>query len=69
MPPRIAPASRMRRTSVRVSTPVMAVMPASRSQSSQPPSASAASSPLWASRITTARACARSDSIASPETP
>ena len=46
IPPRIAPWSRMWRTRVRVSTPVIAGTPQSASQSSQPPSASAASSPF-----------------------
>ena len=43
-PPRIAPASRMWRTSARVSTPVIAGTPQSPSQSSQPRSAPGASS-------------------------
>ena len=69
MPPRIAPPSRMRRTSSRVSIPEIAVIPQSRSQSSQPPSAVAASSPFLASRMTTPRAWTRSDSIAAAPTP
>ena len=69
IPPRIAPRSRMWRTSARVSTPVIAGTPQSSSQSSQPPSAVAQSSPLWASRMITARACAASDSIASAADP
>ena len=69
MPPRIAPASRMWRTSARVSTPVMPGMPQSRSQSSQPPSAPGASSRLTAARMITPRAWIASDSIASAETP
>ena len=43
-PPRIEPASRMCRTSARVSTPRIAGTPQSVSQDSQPPSASGASS-------------------------
>ena len=69
MPPRIAPASRMWRTSARVSTPVIAGMPQSRSQSSQPRSAPGASSRLTAARMIAARAWMRSDSIASALTP
>ena len=69
IPPRIAPWSRMWRTRVRVSTPVIAGTPQPTSQSSQPPSASAASSPLRASRMITARAWTRSDSIAAAPTP
>ena len=69
MPPRIAPRSRMWRTRARVSTPPIAGTPQSASQSSQPPSAVATSSPFLASRITTPRAWARSDSIAAAETP
>ncbi len=69
MPPRIAPRSRMWRTSARVSTPVIAGTPQSASQSSQPRSAVAQSSPLWASRMITARAWAASDSIAASLTP
>ena len=68
-PPRIAPSSRMWRTSARVSTPVIAATPQSRSQSSQPPSAVAASSELRASRMIAARAWIRSDSIAGAATP
>jgi hypothetical protein len=59
----------MWRTSARVSTPVIAGMPQSRSQVSQPPSAPGASSRSIASRMITARAWIRSDSIASAETP
>jgi len=44
IPPRIAPAERMWRTSARVSTPSMPGMPFSRSQLSQPWSALGASS-------------------------
>ncbi len=69
IPPRIAPRSRMWRTSARVSSPEIAGTPRSRSQSSQPPSASAASSEFFPSRMTTPRTCARSDSIAAAETP
>jgi hypothetical protein len=68
-PPFIAPALRMCRTSARVSTPVIAGMPQSRSQSSQPPSAPGASSRLPASRMIAARAWMRSDSIPSALTP
>ena len=68
-PPRMAPSSRMWRTRARVSTPVIAVTPQSRSQSSQPPSAVAASSELRASRMIAARAWIRSDSIALAATP
>jgi hypothetical protein len=68
-PPRIAPASRMWRTSARVSTPVIAGMPQSISQSHQPRSASGASSRLTASRMIAARAQTASDSIAPCETP
>ena len=64
MPPRIAPASRMWRTSARVSTPAIAGMPQSSSQSSQPRSAVAQSSPFLASRMITPRAWTASDSIA-----
>ena len=69
MPPRIAPLSRMWRTSALVSTPLIPGMPQSLSQSSQPPSALATSSRFLASRMTTPRAWTRSDSIASAETP
>ena len=69
IPPGIAPASRMWRTSARVSTPVMAGTPRSRSQSSQPPSAPGAWSALTASRMIAPRAWTRSDSIASALTP
>jgi hypothetical protein len=69
MPPRIAPWSRIWRTSARVSISPIAAIPWSRSQSSQPPSAVAASSPFLPSRMITPRAWTLSDSIASPETP
>ncbi len=69
MPPRMAPASRMWRTSVRVSTPVIAGIPQSSSQSSQPRSAPGASSRLTAARMMAARAWTASDSMASPEVP
>jgi hypothetical protein len=69
IPPRMAPRSRMCRTSARVSIPSIAGTPQSRSQSSQPPSAVATSSPFLPSRMITPRAWTRSDSIASPETP
>ena len=68
-PPSMAPASRMWRTSARVSTPVMPGTPQSSSQSSQPRSALGASSLLTASRMIAARAWTRSDSIAACETP
>ena len=68
-PPRIEPASRMWRTSARVSTSLIAGMPQSKSQSSQPRSAPGASSVFIAERMITARAQMRSDSIASPEVP
>ena len=69
MPPRIAPRSRMWRTSERVSRPVIAGTPQSRSQSSQPPSQLEASSEFFASRMIAARACTRSDSMAGALTP
>ena len=69
MPPSIAPASRMWRTSARVSTPVIPGTPQSSSQSSQPRSALGASSALTASRMIAPRAWMRSDSIASALTP
>ena len=69
IPPRIAPASRMWRTSVRVSTPLMPGTPLSRSQSSQPCSAAAAWVALTASRMIAAAAWTRPDSIAAPLTP
>jgi hypothetical protein len=69
IPPRIAPPSRMWRTSARVSTPEIAATPQSRSQSSQPPSAPGEPSSFLASRMTTPRAWTRSDSIATAETP
>ena len=68
-PPFIAPAWRMCRTSARVSTPVIAGTPQSISQSSQPRSASGASSRLTTSRMIAARAHTRSDSIARSDTP
>ena len=68
-PPRIEPASRMWRTSARVSTSLIAGIPQSRSQSSQPRSAVGASSVFIALRMTTARAQMRADSIASSQTP
>jgi hypothetical protein len=46
----------MWRTSARVSTPEIAAIPQSRSQSSQPPSASATLSSFFASRMITPRA-------------
>jgi hypothetical protein len=52
-----------------VSTPLIAAIPRSRSQVSQPPSALAASASSWPSRMITARAWGRSDSIAAAETP
>ena len=68
-PPRIDPASRMWRTSARVSTSPIAGMPQSTSQSHQPRSAPGASSVFIAARMITARAQMRSDSIASSDTP
>ncbi len=68
-PPRIAPASRMWRTSARVSIPEIAATPQSASQSSQPRSALGASSRLQASRMIAARAHGRSDSIAAALVP
>ncbi len=68
-PPRIAPWSRMWRTSARVSRSVIAGIPQSISQSSQPRSALGASSRLTAARMIAARAWTASDSIASSETP
>ena len=65
-PPRIAPWSRMWRTRARVSTPVIAGTPQSRSQSSQPPSARGGVLGVRASRMIAARAWIRSDSIAAP---
>ena len=59
----------MWRTSPRVSTPDIAGTPQSRSQSSQPPSASATLSSFFASRMITPRAWTRSDSIARAATP
>ena len=59
----------MWRTSARVSTPVIADMPQSRSQSSQPRSASGASSRLTPSRMITAREWIRSVSIVFSVTP
>ena len=68
-PPRIAPLSRMCRTTARVSTPASPGTPQSRSHVSQPPSAPGASSRSIPSRMITARAWMRSDSIASADTP
>ena len=68
-PPRMAPLSRMWRTSARVSTPLSAGTPQSASQVSQPPSACEESSRSTPSRITTARACTRSDSMWAEATP
>jgi hypothetical protein len=68
-PPSIAPASRMWRTSARVSTPVIPTVPCMSSQSSQPRSALGASDALTASRMIAARACTRPDSFASALTP
>jgi hypothetical protein len=68
-PPRIAPLSRMWSTRARVSTPLIAGIPQSVSHVSQAPSAPGASSRFTPSRITTARAWMRSDSIASDDTP
>ncbi len=69
IPPRIEPASRMWRTSARVSTPVIAGTPQSASHASHPPSAPGASSRSHASRMIVPRAHGRSDSIASALTP
>ena len=69
MPPRIAPRSRRWRTRARVSMPLIPGVPVMSSQSSQPPSAVAASSRFFASRMTTPRAWTASDSIAAPLTP
>ena len=68
-PPRIAPSSRMWRTSARVSRSVIAGIPQSVSQESQPRSAPGASSRSTAARMIAARAWTRSDSIASALTP
>ena len=68
-PPRMAPLSRMCRTSARVSIPESAGIPQSSSHVSQPPSACAASSRSIPSRITTARAWTASDSMCSSATP
>ena len=68
-PPRIAPASRMWRTSARVSTPSMPGIPFSASQSSHAPSAPGTSAWLTAARMIAARAWMRSDSIAAALTP
>ena len=68
-PPRIAPLSRMWRTSARVSTPLSAGMPQSDSQVSQPPSAVAACSRSIPSRMITARVCTESDSVFAAFTP
>ena len=69
IPPRIAPASRMWRTSALVSTPAIAGIPQSSSQSSQPRSAVAQSSAFFASRMITPRAWTASDSMAAWLTP
>ena len=69
IPPRIAPASRMWRTSARVSTPLMPGMPPSRSQSSQPCSADGASLGFSASRMIAPAAWMRPDSMAASLTP
>ena len=69
IPPRIAPAERMCRTSARVSTPAIPGIPCSASQSSQPCSAPGASSVLVASRMIAPAAWIRSLSHASAETP
>ncbi len=63
-PPRIAPWSRMWRTSARVSRSVIPGIPCSRSQSSQPCSAPGASERFVAARMIAARACGADDSIA-----
>ena len=63
-PPRMAPRSRIWRTSARVSRSVIAGMPQSVSQVSQPPSAPAGSSRSTPARMIAARAWMRSDSIA-----
>ena len=68
-PPMLAIVATTAANSRRVSTPPIAGTPQLSSQSSQPPSASAASSPFFASRMITARACTRSDSIAAAATP
>ena len=68
-PPRIAPASRMWRTSARVSTPSMPGTPLSRSQSSHACSAPGASARLTAARMIAARAWMRSDSMPAALTP
>ena len=59
----------MWRTSARVSTPLIAGIPLSRNQSSQPCSEPACSVWLRASRMIAARAWMRSDSIAAALTP
>ena len=56
-PPRIAPASRMWRTSARVSRSVIAGIPFAVSQLSQPASAPGASWRSTAARMMAARAC------------
>ncbi len=68
-PPRIAPRLRRWRTSARVSTPLMAGMPQSASQVSQPPSAFGAPSRSMPSRMITARAWTESDSMCAAATP
>ncbi len=69
IPPRIAPAERMCRTSERVSTPAIAGTPCARSHASQPCSAPGASSPSTASRMIAPPAWMRPDSIAASLTP
>ena len=69
IPPRIAPAERMCRTSARVSTPVIPGTPCAASQSSQPCSAPGASVVLTASRMIAPAAWMRSDSHAPALTP
>ena len=69
IPPRIAPAERMCRTSERVSTPASPGTPCAASQSSQPCSAPGASVVLTASRMIAPAACTWSDSQAPSLTP
>ena len=70
MPPRMAPLSRMWSTIARVSTPLSAGTPQSR-EPGEPAAlgADGASSRSTPSRMITARAWMRSDSIASSDTP
>ena len=68
-PPRIAPRSRMWRTSARVSTSVIAGIAWPASQLSHPWVALGASSRSTAARMIAARACTRSDSMAGSDTP